>query len=40
MVYIVSYDLVEPGRRYEDLINRIKQEKVWARLGESDDKKK
>lgn len=35
MVYIISYDLVEPGWRYEDLINRIKQEKVWARLGGS-----
>lgn len=35
MVYIVSYDLVEPGQRYEDLINLIKQERSWARLGGS-----
>lgn len=35
MVYIVSYDLVEPGQQYKDLINLIKQEKAWARLGGS-----
>jgi hypothetical protein len=35
MVYIVSYDLIEPGQRYDDLINLIKQEKVWAKLGGS-----
>ena len=35
MLYIVSYDLVEPDQRYEDLINLIKQDKIWARLGGS-----
>lgn len=35
MIYIVSYDLVEPGQKYEQLIALIKQERAWARLGGS-----
>lgn len=35
MIYIVSYDLIEPGRKYEDLIKLIKQDGKWARLGGS-----
>lgn len=34
-VYIVTYDLSTPGQNYEHLINLIKQESNWARLGES-----
>ncbi len=35
MIYIVSYDLIEPGQKYENLINLIKQDGKWARLGGS-----
>ena len=35
MIYIVSYDLIEPGQKYEDLIKLIKQDGKWARLGDS-----
>ena len=35
MIYIVTYDLVEPGQRYEELIQLIKQGGIWARLGGS-----
>lgn len=35
MIYIVSYDLVEPGQKYEQLLALIKQEPAWARLGGS-----
>jgi hypothetical protein len=34
-VLIVSYDLVNPGRNYEALIQRIKSYGQWARLGGS-----
>lgn len=33
--YIVSYDLSNPGQRYEDLLQRIKAYPKWARLGGS-----
>ena len=35
MIYIVSYDLIEPGQKYEELIELIKQDGKWARLGGS-----
>lgn len=34
-VYIVTYDLSKPGQNYERLVNLIKQESNWARLGGS-----
>lgn len=33
--YIVSYDLVAPGKNYERVIGKIKQNHAWARLGGS-----
>lgn len=33
--YIISYDLSNPGRNYEDLLKRIKSYHSWARLGGS-----
>lgn len=33
--YIVSYDLSEPGQRYNELLKLIKEEGNWARLGQS-----
>ena len=35
MVYIISYDLVKPTQRYEELINAIKSYSNWACLGGS-----
>lgn len=35
MIYIVTYDLIEPGQKYDDLLNLIKSEPAWARLGGS-----
>lgn len=35
MIYIISYDLSEPGQRYEELIGKIKESNAWAKLGES-----
>lgn len=35
MIYIVSYDLIEPGQKHEALIKLIKQDGKWARLGGS-----
>lgn len=35
MVYVISYDLVKPTQRYEELINAIKQYPNWACLGGS-----
>lgn len=35
MVYIVSYDLRAPGQRYDELIELIKKDGSWAKLGES-----
>jgi len=34
-VLIVSYDLVDPGQNYEQLIKLIKSYPSWARLGGS-----
>jgi hypothetical protein len=34
-VYIVTYDLSNPGRNYEFLLKRIKAYNAWARLGDS-----
>lgn len=34
-LYIVTYDLVTPGKNYESLINKIKSFNDWARLGSS-----
>ncbi len=34
-VYIVTYDLKEPGQRYDDLIAKIKNYGSWAKLGYS-----
>lgn len=33
--YMVSYDLITPGKNYEKVIEKIKQSKNWARLGGS-----
>ena len=35
MIYIVSYDLCEPGQKYENLLDLIKSAPAWARLGGS-----
>ena len=35
MIYIVTYDLVEPGQKYDRLLDLIKSEPAWARLGGS-----
>lgn len=35
MVYIVTYDLQEPGQRYSELLELIKACGNWARLGQS-----
>lgn len=35
MVYIVSYDLKEPGQRYSELVSAITSYRKWARLGQS-----
>ena len=32
---IISYDLSNPGRNYEDLVKKIKAYGYWARLGGS-----
>jgi CRISPR/Cas system-associated endoribonuclease Cas2 len=34
-VYIVTYDLSNPGKNYESLLKRIKAYDAWARLGGS-----
>jgi hypothetical protein len=34
-LYIVTYDLSNPGRNYESLLKRIKTYNGWARLGGS-----
>jgi hypothetical protein len=34
-VFIVSYDLSDPGRDYNELIRRIKSYGGWAKLGGS-----
>ncbi len=34
-VFIVTYDLKEPGQRYDDLIAKIKNYGSWAKLGYS-----
>ena len=33
--YIVSYDLFAPGQKYEKLIELIKSEFAWAKIGYS-----
>lgn len=35
MIYIVSYDLLSLGQRYDELISKIKESPAWARLGGS-----
>lgn len=35
MIYIVSYDLSEPGQNYDSLIEKIKESDAWAKLGGS-----
>jgi hypothetical protein len=34
-LYIVTYDLSNPGRNYEILLKKIKAHYAWARLGGS-----
>ena len=34
-IYIVSYDLSDPGQRYDELISKIKESSAWAKLGGS-----
>lgn len=34
-LYIISYDLSNPGRNYEALLKAIKQNRAWARIGQS-----
>lgn len=33
--YIVSYDLFAPGQNYDKLIELIKSEYAWAKIGYS-----
>ena len=33
--YFISYDLSEPGRNYDKLIDLIKSEYAWAKIGYS-----
>ena len=33
--FIISYDLKDPGQKYEILLKRIKSYPTWARLGGS-----
>lgn len=33
--YIIIYDLCEPGRDYDSLINAIKQYSRWGKISES-----
>lgn len=35
MIYFVTYELREPGQRYNELIEKIKSYDGWAKLGES-----
>lgn len=35
MIYIVTYDLMEPDQKYDKLLDLIKAEPAWARLGGS-----
>lgn len=35
MIYIVSYDLSEPGQCYEQLVKKIQESAQWAKLGGS-----
>lgn len=35
MIYIVTYDLVEPGQNYKKLLELIMETHSWARLGGS-----
>lgn len=35
MIYLISYDLRNPGQNYENLLARIKKLGGWARLGGS-----
>lgn len=35
MIYIVVYDLLEPGQHYDSLIKKIKEYDGWAKLGYS-----
>ncbi|MDR3197934.1 MAG: hypothetical protein LBU34_08720 [Planctomycetaceae bacterium] len=33
--YIISYDLINPGQNYENLLKKIRSFSSWARLGGS-----
>ena len=33
MVYIVCFDLIQPGQKFDQLLQLIKQDGKWARLG-------
>lgn len=35
MIFIITYDLVEPGQRYQELIDLIKKNPGWAKLCDS-----
>ena len=35
MIYFVTYDLKEPGQRYNELVEKIKSYDGWAKLGDS-----
>ena len=34
-VLIITYDLINPGKNYEDLLKEVKRANSWARLGGS-----
>lgn len=34
-IYIVTYDLLNPGQNYEKLLQKIKSYSSWAKLGGS-----
>lgn len=35
MIYIITYDLSEPGQNFENLVEKIKESGSWAKLGGS-----
>ena len=32
-VFLITYDLINPGKNYEPLLRKIKSYESWARLG-------
>lgn len=34
-IYVVTYDLNKSGQKYQELLEKIKENSMWARLSES-----